>query len=807
MGLFSLFKHTSLVFSLFCFFLGTAKVEAAKKPAQDAANCVKLLGDEDTQTASLGFHGEVHTLQELLHADPKTNLAYQHPWIAMGSYQRFWHVIRHFGKGLSLDPVYRVEKVPVWHAFHSKTPEGLRIVDQYEAVDKVVNIIQEGASGSGNGRKMVIMRGPAGTGKTLFLQILFQRGAHLSLQNPDFYNYSFRWVNLAEVPRLAPMFDEQSKNFPYEHQMGRSPIVLLPPRLQRDLISLVSDRVREFTGYAPQPFLVPDPQTQEIMEAIVAHHFPGRKVSEREFVDTLSHYVQIFRVVPDPRQPPPLLRNQGRDPELDKLFFMENIFTNPVYGPNSALSYFYNGKVLRSDGSGLLADEFFRNPTFLRELFLDVAENRVVERGGAPSVQIDSMFITADNDESIGDAEKNSPAKAQLDRGFEVPWRSLLNPYSTAFTAMHMFGENRFLMRDLDSDESEVVPADLDVLFPEPALDGKRVGSDDRYEIYINDADGNRILVAPRALHLMALTAVGTRLVTDPKLLIPYRAELDWMKGGANEYLDLQTRLRIILGDLQANRAILLELRKLQRLLHEGQNGISARKVSVWLLIAAKLARENGNTLTPAVMDRAFELSLEDDQFKPPSNDIRARWVAIHESIKAGFLLPLLAKDIQAIISGDSDNARRIYEQVKQEIIALAADAEANEYSTAGGQIMLINKERMERIRTIYQRINHRELIYTDVTGYHINARDTERHGPLMAAIEAFLVESELDTHALDELLEFFERGQASGATRTKAELIRAQLARHGYNDRALMEAMRLVRDLRIEQQRREAKQ
>ncbi|MBY0371417.1 hypothetical protein K2X33_12065 [bacterium] len=799
---------------------------AAKKAA--GASCPKAVVTDlvsDAVLRNFAAASEIYSLEDLITNDPSRNLAVRFPSIVMDSYQIHWRAILHFGSKTIIEPTYRASNITAWNAFLRPTRSGVQVVGQYKAVNDLVGQIRDGASGAKSARKPILLAGPAGTGKTEALKVLWERLTELALYNPEFYDITFRWKDLWEVPMLRPLLDKETKDVPYRHQMGRSPIVLLPKRLQKAVTALANDKIFKEIGFPAHPFRQADPQTKQIIDYIIMHHHKGGPITERQYIDILSKHVEIVRNVPDIDRPAALLRAQGKDVEWSELFFKDNMFASGIFGPQNALSYFYTGKVLAADGKALLADEFFRNPQALRDVFLETAQNRVVDRGGPPAVYLNALIVTADNDESIEEAKSNGPSRAHINRSFKVPMRHTIHPTEASKVALLMVGSDR---PELDDEEEEVTapadaiaerfkmrplkgpgklaPANLEELYPAPNDKGLLTGPDGRYEIWYTPSDGQQILVAPRSLYLIGLTAAITRLVTDPKQLDIFKKELDALGSTSDEYTNPITRVRVILGELQTNKAIRKELERVRELLKEGQGGIMARNVESWLAVCLRMAAENENTLTPYVVDRAFYRLLDQGGFEPPTDAIRAEWVNLYEEVKTAFLLPRLAEDVQSIIKGESDGVLRLYEEIKREIIALNSNPDAKEY-TQGDESRPINLERMRKIRKIYERINHRELLYGDITNFVVEVADSnDRHPGLMAAIETFLIEKELDTTALTGLVDYFEKGIAGGDVRTQAERARRELSRVGYNERAFMEALRLVRDLRLEQESRTRK-
>ncbi len=788
---------------------GASTKSKKTESAVSVTGCGDLLIEPGAEISELGHFQEVYSLSDLLSGDPAKNLAFQHPTMMMNAYQKAWAIIRHYGFKDILDPDYRVERTKIYHAFAKPVVRGVQIIGQYVPVDSMVTFIREGAAGS-NRSKVLSITGPAGTGKTEFLKVLHLRRAVLSRDNPDFKEHRFRWVNLHTIPSLAPLQDISQWGQPFPHQMGRSPIVLLTRAMQNRLIKLTQPAVEKLTGFDPQPFVIPDPHTKAIIELILAHHFPDKTPNEREYLDALSNYVEIYRFVVDSEQPPMIIRNQGRDIEWSNLFMAEDPARKLVYGAGHALTYDYSGLILQTDGFGFLGDEFFRQVVGFRDSMLEVGQNRVVQRGGAPAALLDAFMVIADNDQSKKKAMEESAADAQMDRAANIPMRSSINPYLIAKTALAMamqeWGPSKFTMVDLTDKAQKRVPADVNVIFPDldevdhfPSIDG-------RYAIYCKLGSGHDVLIAPRTLYLLGTTIAASRLVVDSTALVKHLKEFDILKSGTSEYTNPITRLQVILGQMPASDALLTELTKVKYLLEEGSEGISARSAQTWFLTALGRAAENENTLTPALLNDTFEKMMDRKDFLNKNLDVRARWVALNELVKAGLLLPSLTEDVLMMLSQRTD-IDSLYAELEAELLTLFRDAKATKYEAQGKNHMVeIDFHRLEAVRRIYKRLTGRNLEAGEVADFRlIPARKPEdRHAGLLKAIQTWLLEKELSSHALDQYLNYFETSNGTDDVRRRGDRAKIEMTSHGYNLRALLEAMSMARDLMRDQEQRD---
>ena len=776
--------------------------------ASDEKSCASLLSSAKVESKALdSLHArfEVHTLRELTETNSiEANLAFRHPSIVMDAAQIYLHAIVKYPRRLIADPTYPVRKYFDYPIFSSGVPEadGAFIVGQFEAINSTVDYISNLASGKSGNTLMLV--GPGGTGKTELLIILDRVVDRLSVNDPNYYEYTFRWKNLDQIPYLEALVADKKTGALHIKPLQRSPLTLLPKETQERIVAAAKTRVNAVLGLDPNPFLTPDPQSAEILNAIVSHYkqtWNLSNITEEDYIKMLEQHVDIVRRLPDPSAPPGIVRFQGKHPEETKLFFSENIYLMQVYGSGSALSYNYNGAIPRRDGRGIFLDELYRNDEGLLNTLLEVFQNNVAESGGAPALTLNSITMAATNDEQVEDARKRPGSKASLDRVKRVPMRQTLNPVLIAELAVHMSSPKKlaktFKMRALDS--SELKPASLVELWPVASERGEVMGPAGRYALYWTPTPNKQVLIAPHALELLAMTVAGTRFIRDPEQIAQFKNELSTFKASSHYYTNVQSRLDVILKKEKVGTPLLIDLARLQQLLREGEGGISARDAERWLSYGLSMAENADSPLTPAIMDRAFSEMIDNESFVDNKNELRARWIEIESGIKNHYLLKAITEDVQNLVGGESGLKEKLYEEIQQELMEVAAAGDKAEYwIDSNHNRHPINKERLARIFQLYQEINGQPFTPGIVKTFEIT-NGGQVYEPLMRVIQKFVVEKEFDTAVISSVLGYFDGKPTSAAVKERAMQIEATLAKFGYDRSSFRQALRMANDLRYE--------
>jgi predicted Ser/Thr protein kinase len=757
---------------------------------------------------------EVHSIYELVSADPATNLAVLHPSIVMNSWARVVSWVHHITPVEIPDPVYGASTVRFFPVFSGglDIAGGKMVVGQVHQIADLVSYFEAGARGDGAASKMPLFTGPAGTGKSEFLTIMRSLAAYLTSSVPDYYTYTYQWKNLGQITALKPYLTGAGIDLPRMDPLKTSPFALLPAEIQAKVLGLARDRAVKIAKVDPIPQGTLDPQSQRIYDAVLDHYLKGRAPSSREVLEILNKHVDIIRA-PSGEASFVKLGAQGKDVPYGEIFFAENPFILTDFGPGEPLAYHLNGKVLQANGAFLLLDEWFRNTSELRDTFLDTIEDREVQRGGAPTVSLDAVVIGATNDESVEGAKSQGNAKAHLDRARVIPMRLAIHPWEIAKTMLLMKSEKTLLMRKLDSSSLEQAetgeapspmswtPGKLNALYPMPMRGEGLVGPEKRFAVGLKmEANEPPIQVAPHTLEFMAYTIAATRLVTDVNL-----AKAQGQYGVANSpvFAETVTRLKVLTGELDVQPEERRELQELSLLLKEGSAGVSNRDAAhAWLTKAVEEARrpENNNTLTPIIALEVFDRLLQEGGITCPDGPTRLEWLRKIQTIANAFVVPWIESDLMEAMNSGRDSVNEIYDEIKYELLALSENRQATTYSMPHRKSRQINFARLEEVKKTYHALRGRALVEGELMSFHTRygvAEGDKRHPGLLSAISQMLAQKNAQLVSWDSLASYgrSRRGDAEVAAKY-AQLSRYMQRALGYNERALQMALEFRQQL-----------
>ena len=743
------------------------------------------------------------TLSDLM-ATGADNPILKHPALVLNAPQKYFQLLRLKKPTTVKDPVFGVSDVRVFPAFTDDLgiDVGRSIIGQYGPLEAAVDHISSLARGE-KGGKLFAAIGPSGTGKTELFYVLNAARAKLGQVNPAFYEFSFVWKGLDKIPALKGLVPTLGGKVAFNEilpDMPRSPFTLLRPDMQEEAMAGIRTELEAALGFSVFEWTDPAPKDAAIIEQIFAHKVKAIRDGEKTIDDiTPANYLKVLeefvRIVPRPQsnEKDSIIRALGPNPNFAKLFVDQNPMRALIYPNTSPLAWEYTGKVLQQDGRALIFDEAPRNEREVLDIFLELAQNNIAEADG-PAVELDVVTMTTGNDESILSARENGDLNAYMDRSNVAPMRLNLHPHEISKTAILMLGSKNFMMRSLTEPGAKLEPLEINKAYPLPSAEGLLKGVYRRYAIYYKvGANSDPILISPHTLEMLGLTASVTRLVLDPAALKGIQGEFEKIGAQHNYFSRPIDRLKMILGLDTVNMAVRTELAKFSQLAREGEKGVSSRDIQTWLKASLDLAIQQGyGVLTPEILDVAFNKLIDQGTIEISSHNIRADWKRRYRSVKINMILPALHRDIEEIVAGHGQRALRLYQTIVSELVALAEDSAAESWHPDDQRAsQTINKKRLAEITAKYKELHGREFSPSFLLAHFSKAGRDEPNRELLAAVEAFITDNELDiADTAKEVIAYYSGESVSPEIERNVSAIEGRLASYGYDENSFKAAL-----------------
>jgi hypothetical protein len=235
--------------------------------------------------------------------------------------------------------------------------------------------------------------------------------------------------------------------------------------------------------------------------------------------------------------------------------------------------------------------------------------------------------------------------------------------------------------------------------------------------------------------------------------------------------------------------------------MHEGFFGISDRVADIWFQQAITDARKVGNdrTLTPLLARRTYDHLINTGTIQCPDLATQKRWELLMDKVVKWMLIPHLRRDIYSSFHSDG-KAEDIYNEVIGEIMAFSQDTHAKEYDK-DGSVQAINFKRLDKIKEIYRKNNGTVLSFLDVFLFSmmVSKKTTKniQYEGLLDSIYEYINQISETFISVKDLLDFNARNIGDKDVKKKYRSFEEVLKlRKGYNRRAILDAMRSIREL-----------
>ncbi len=741
----------------------------------------------------MGDSSEINVFYDVRQFSDLMEIVQKHPMNIYNAAQRFIAVVKAFGtEDIFVPGVGRPVKKYNILSEPNEYNNGRYIVGLEEQIGYFVDSIEGQAAGQ---TKASLFVGPAGTGKTLFGDILYEVQKRLTLTDDRFKIYTFKWVDLDEIPKLKGLFIRGE----FKSPMNESPFALLYEGMQRTLL----DNINPINLGAgdPNPRIgALNPQDEEIRTAIMEYY--GAK-SPAQILEALNKHVKLIRYVPT-QSNMPRIDVQGENYSTDGLFIGKDTVRALKVG-NMALAFDF-GKMALSHNSLAILDEFFRNPPPLLQIFLQILESGRVSIDKSPDYPLDTVFTIMSNTESVVAVSENENLKALMDRLYKIQFLWPTNPSHVAETMLMMLdrgksdlNSGRVFVEPLEvnggEEDVEIEPKHINFseVFPDRKQGKVAKTTDYRYKVYVKMLDRD-VFINPHVLQFMSYMVAATRMVTDPSKLGGQQKALSVAQTSL--FTDPITRIKYLTGNYDAKSvATEQELKKASELLMEGSVGISTRDATKWLEDSLHEAMLEGNEgeLTVDIAISVLLRHLRTHTIAYTGGEAtRMEWENLAKAITERLILPEMKQDINTAMSGEID-VKVVYEQIFNEMLALAKDPNATQYTYGTGtQTYTIDKERLDAVRRIYKETIGKSLNIYTLTGFsvfsnHEVGQDNDVYDQnLINAIKAYYV---------DISMKSIEVARTSFDRQSNTEVVRG-LEALGYSKRGAIQVINWVQNV-----------
>ncbi|MFC7250787.1 PrkA family serine protein kinase [Halomicroarcula sp. GCM10025324] len=274
----------------------------------------------------------------------------------------------------------------------------------HEAIHEFVNKVKSGARGLGPEKRIKLLLGPVGSGKSDFDRQL-RRYFEDYTRRDEGRMYTFRWTNLGDV-----IHDQDPADDVVRSPMNQDPIVLLPQE-QRDRV--IDDINEELDApYTIRNEQALDPASEFYMDNLLAHY-------DDDLQAVLENHVEIIRFVADENQRQGIETFEPKDKKNQdetELTGDVNYSKIAIYGESDPRAFDYSGAFCNANRGLFSGEELLKLQREFLYDFLHASQEQTIKPKNNPRIDIDQVIVGRTNMPEYRDKKGDEKMEAFNDR-------------------------------------------------------------------------------------------------------------------------------------------------------------------------------------------------------------------------------------------------------------------------------------------------------------------------------------------------------------------------------------------------------
>ncbi|WP_276260821.1 PrkA family serine protein kinase [Haloglomus litoreum] len=328
---------------------------------------------------------------------------YEHPHIARNAHQRVADMFDYYGteydedagvveyRLASQDPLNDGENTFYGRAVH-------------ESIHEFVNKVKSGARGLGPEKRIKLLLGPVGSGKSEFdRQVRTYYEDYTATDEGRMY--TFRWTNLGDVIRDQDPADDTVRS-----PMNQDPLVLLPQK-QRDR---VLERINEELDapYTIRNEQSLDPASEFYMDRLLEEY-------DDDLQTVLENHVEVIRFIADENKRQGIETFEPKDKKNQdetELTGDVNYSKIAVYGESDPRAFDYSGAFCNANRGIFSGEELLKLQREFLYDFLHATQEQTIKPKNNPRIDIDQVIVGRTNMPEYRDKKGDEKMEAFNDR-------------------------------------------------------------------------------------------------------------------------------------------------------------------------------------------------------------------------------------------------------------------------------------------------------------------------------------------------------------------------------------------------------
>lgn len=328
---------------------------------------------------------------------------YDDPQILRNAHQRVADMFDHYGAE------YHEEREQVEYQIASNDPlnNGKNTFygsEVHRAIHNFVNKVKSGARGLGPERRIKLLLGPVGSGKSDFDKQVRAYFEDYTKQDEG-RMYTFEWTNLTDI-----IGDQDPSDDRVRSPMNQDPIVLLPNEQRQNILDEIN---AEFDGpYTLRNEQDLDPESEFYMDKLLDYY-------DEDIMDVLENHVEVVRLVANENKRECIETFEPKDKKNQdetELTGDVNYSKIAVYGESDPRAFDYSGAFCNANRGLFSGEELLKLQREFLYDFLHASQEKTIKPKNNPRIDIDQVIVGRTNMPEYRDKKGDEKMEAFNDR-------------------------------------------------------------------------------------------------------------------------------------------------------------------------------------------------------------------------------------------------------------------------------------------------------------------------------------------------------------------------------------------------------
>ena len=336
---------------------------------------------------------------------------YDDPKVARNAHQRLADMFDHYGT--------TTEDGVVEYELASEDPlgEGANTFfgrEVHESIHEFVNKVKSGARGLGPEKRIILLLGPVGSGKSDVDRQVRRYYEDYTAQDEGRL-YTFRWTDLCSV-----IDDQDPNDDTVVSPMHQDPLVLLPEKQRQQVIDDLNEELD--APYSLRNEQALDPESEFYMDELLAHY-------DDDLQAVLQNHVEVTRLVASENRRDCIETFEPKDKKNQdetELTGDVNYSKLAVYGESDPRAFDYAGAFCNANRGIFSGEELLKLQREFLYDFLHATQEQTIKPKNNPRIDIDQVIVGRTNMPEYRDKRADEKMEAFNDRTKRVDFPYVL---------------------------------------------------------------------------------------------------------------------------------------------------------------------------------------------------------------------------------------------------------------------------------------------------------------------------------------------------------------------------------------------